>query len=94
VLRNFGYYHLVEPNQKVEETIPKWIRNYNEKTLQTLCKNIAEKKPFTKPLVMNDPSTLLRPGKKERMPRTTGEFTHLRKVCTKVGTSQFSDAAV
>jgi hypothetical protein len=94
ILKNFGYYHLVEPSQKAEENVPKWIRNYNEKTLQALCKNIQDKKPIGKPIVMNDPNGLLRPGKGTREPRSTGEFTHLRKVCTVVGKSQFSDEAV
>jgi len=34
MLKNFGYYHLFNPNYKQEEGIPQWIRKFNEKNLE------------------------------------------------------------
>ena len=42
MLKNFGYYHMFNPNYKVEEGIPMWIQKFNQKSLEASIKGFHE----------------------------------------------------
>lgn len=43
MLKNFGYYHMFNPNYKQEEGIPKWIQKFNAQALESSIAAFSER---------------------------------------------------
>lgn len=90
-MKNMGYYHLVTPGVSANvDMIPKWIKTFNQKSLDRCLLDLAEKKGQIH-ILINHPKLLMR-KKSEKHPegRTSYRFkVKMRHNCTIIGKSAF-----